>query len=162
MTTLASLVGRAWDLIVIGGGITGAGILREAARLGLKTLLIERNDFASGTSSHSSKLIHGGLRYFVQGQLRMMRESLKARQHLLRDGSPLVRPVGYLHAIYKGDRITPLIFETGIRTYAMLHGRWKVHQRLKGSDLRLCAPGMSEEDVRAVFAFDESQTDDAR
>ena len=162
MTRLASLSARDWDLIVIGGGITGAGILREAARLGLKTLLVERNDFASGTSSHSSKLIHGGLRYFLQGQLRMMRESLKARQHLLRDGSPLVRPVGYVHAIYKGDRMTPLIFETGIRTYAILHGHWKVHQRLKGTDLRLCVPGMSEEDVRAVFAFDESQTDDAR
>ena len=162
MTRLASLSARDWDLIVIGGGITGAGILREAARLGLKTLLVERSDFASGTSSHSSKLIHGGLRYFLQGQLRMMRESLKARQHLLQDGSPLVQPVGYMHAIYEGDRITPLIFETGIRTYAILHGHWKVHQRLKGSDLRLCAPGMKEEDVRAVFAFDESQTDDAR
>jgi glycerol-3-phosphate dehydrogenase len=162
MTGLASLSARDWDLIVIGGGITGAGILREAARLGLKTLLVERNDFASGTSSHSSKLIHGGLRYFLQGQFRMMRESLRERQHLLRDGSPLVRPVGYVHAIYKGDRITPLIFETGIRTYAMLHGHLRVHQRLKRSDLRLCVPGMSEEDVRAVFAFDESQTDDAR
>ena len=68
MTRLASLAARDWDLIVIGGGITGAGILREAARLGLKALLVERNDFASGTSSHSSKLIHGGLRYFLQGQ----------------------------------------------------------------------------------------------
>src|SRR6185503_9829199 len=128
MTTLASLAGREWDLIVIGGGITGAGILREATRLGLKALLVERNDFASGTSSHSSKLIHGGLRYFVQGQIGMMQESVKARLYLLRDGSPLVRPLGYLHAIYKGDKVTPFIFETGIRTYAMFHGHLKIHQ----------------------------------
>lgn len=162
MTTLASLAGRDWDLIVIGGGITGAGILREAARLGLKALLVERNDFASGTSSHSSKLIHGGLRYFLQGQFRMMRESLKARQHLIRAGLPLVKPLGYVHAIYKDDKVTPFIFETGIRTYAMLHGHWKVHQRLKPSELGVLVPGMREQDLRAVFAFDESQTDDAR
>ena len=162
MTTLASLAGRDWDLIVIGGGITGAGILREAARLGLKALLVERNDFASGTSSHSSKLIHGGLRYFLQGQFRMMHASLKARQHLIRAGLPLVKPLGYVHAIYKDDKVTPLIFETGIRTYAILHGHWKVHQRHKPSELGVLVPGMREQDLRAVFAFDESQTDDAR
>lgn len=162
MTSLSSLATRDWDIIVIGGGITGAGILREAARLGLKALLIERNDFASGTSSHSSKVIHGGLRYFLQGQLGIMRESLKARQHLIRDGSPLVKPIGYLHTIYKGDKITPFIFETGIRIYACLQGHWKVHQRIKPSQLGLLMPGMSEEDARAVFTFDESQTDDAR
>jgi len=162
MTQLASLAARDWDLIVVGGGITGAGILREAARLGLRALLVERNDFASGTSSHSSKLIHGGLRYFVQGQIRMMQDSVKARLHLLRDGSPLVRPLGYLHAIYKGDKVTPFIFETGIRTYAMFHGHLKIHQRVKPSDLGLLLPGMRQQDLRAVFAFDESQTDDAR
>ena len=162
MTSLTSLATRDWDMIVIGGGITGAGILREAARLGLKALLVERNDFASGTSSHSSKLIHGGLRYFVQGQLKMMRESLLARQHLLHDGPPLVKPIGYLHVIYKGDRVTPLIFETGIRTYALLHGHWKIHQRVNPSGIGLYSPGLSPKDLQAVFTFDESQTDDAR
>lgn len=162
MTVLASLSTREWDLIVIGGGITGAGMAREAARLGLKVLLVERNDFASGTSSHSSKLIHGGLRYFLQGQLRLMRESLQARQHLIRDGSPLVRPLGYLHAIYKGDKITPFIFEAGIRTYAILHGHLKVHERLKPSELGMVVPGMRQQDLQAAFLFDESQTDDAR
>src|SRR6266487_1147401 len=162
MTTLDSLAARDWDLIVIGGGITGAGILREASRLGLKALLVERNDFASGTSSHSSKLIHGGLRYFVQGQIKMMQNSVKARLHLLRDGSPLVKPIGYVHAIYKDDKITPFIFESGIRTYAIFHGHLKVHQRLKPSDIGLYMPGMSEQDCRGIFAYDESQTDDAR
>lgn len=162
MTALASLSAREWDVIVIGGGITGAGILREAARLGLNALLVERSDFASGTSSHSSKLIHGGLRYFLQGQLRMMRESLKARQDLIRDGSPLVKTIGYLHTIYKNDKITPFIFESGIRTYAVLHGHWKVHQRLKRAEVGMIVPGVREQDLRAAFLFDESQTDDAR
>jgi len=162
MTSLTWLANRDWDIIVIGGGITGAGILREAARLGLKALLVERNDFASGTSSHSSKLIHGGLRYFLQGNLKMMRESLLARQHLLRDGPPLVKPIGYVHATYKGDRITPFVFETGIRTYAMLHGRLKVHRRLDPLAIGLYTPDLSQKDLSAVFAFDESQTDDAR
>lgn len=162
MTSLASLANRDWDIIVIGGGITGAGILREAARLGLKALLVERNDFASGTSSHSSKLIHGGLRYFVQGQIKMMRESVQARQQLLHDGPPLVNPIGYVHAIYKGDRITPFIFETGIRTYAIFHGHLKVHQRIQPTAIGLYAPGLSPNDLSAVFVFDESQTDDAR
>jgi len=162
MTSLASLSTRDWDLIVIGGGITGAGILREAARLGLKALLVERNDFASGTSSHSSKLIHGGLRYFVQGQIKMMRESVRACQLLLRDGPPLVTPIGYLHMIYKGDRITPFIFEAGIRTYAILHGHLKVHQRISPSAIGLYNPGLSQKDLSAVFTFGELQTDDAR
>lgn len=162
MSSLSSLSAREWDLIVIGGGITGAGILREATRLGLKALLIERNDFASGTSSHSSKLIHGGLRYVVQGQIRMMQESVQARHHLLRDGSPLVKPIGYLHAIYKSDRINPFIFELALRTYAILHGRLKVHKRLKPSVMGLYIPAISEKELSAVFAYEESQTDDAR
>ena len=149
-------------MIVVGGGIIGAGILREAARLGLKALLVERNDFASGTSSHSSKLIHGGLRYFVQGQIKLMRESVRARELLLRDGPPLVKPIGYLHMIYKVDRVTPLIFEAGIRAYAMLRGRLKVHQRISNSAMGLYIPGISQKDLSAVYTFGESQTDDAR
>ena len=162
MSTLGSLSSRNWDIIVIGGGITGAGILREAARLGLRGLLVERNDFASGTSSHSSKLIHGGLRYVVQGQIKMMQESVQARQHLLQNGSPLVKQIGYVHTIYKGDRINPFIFEMGIRTYAILHGHLKVHRRIKPAALGLYAPGMNQKDLSAIFSFDESQTDDAR
>ena len=162
MSSLAALSNRDWDIIVVGGGITGAGILREAARLGLKALLLERNDFASGTSSHSSKLIHGGLRYIAQGQVRLMRESVHARSQLLRDGAPLVKPLGYLHSIYKRDHMTPFIFEMGIRAYALLHGHLKVHERLKPSDVALNLPGLSEMNLAAVYAFDESSTDDAR
>lgn len=162
MMALSALSSRDWDIIVIGGGITGAGILREAARLGLKALLVERNDFASGTSSHSSKLIHGGLRYVAQGQIRLMQESVQARSHLLRDGLPLVKPLGYVHSIYKGDRINSFIFEMGIRAYAVLHGHLKVHRRLSLSEIGLYVPGLSERDMSAAFVYEESGTDDAR
>jgi len=74
-----------WDLIVIGGGITGAGILREATRAGLKTLLVEGNDFSSGTSSRSSKLVHGGFRYLKNGQVKLTLISVRERERLLRE-----------------------------------------------------------------------------
>src|ERR1043166_7907118 len=81
-----------FDLIIIGGGITGAGILREAVRTGASVLLVEQGDFASGTSSFSSKLVHGGLRYLKTGQWRLTRESVRERQRLLREAPGLVNP----------------------------------------------------------------------
>ena len=73
---------QSWDIVVVGGGITGAGILREATRLGLKTLLVEQRDFAFGTSSRSSKLVHGGLRYLKQGKIGLTQASVQERQKL--------------------------------------------------------------------------------
>src|SRR5215472_3965163 len=100
--TTWSQICQSWDAIIIGGGITGAGILREATRLGLKCLLVEQRDFAWGASSRSSKLVHGGLRYLVEGKLRLTREAVRERERLLREGTDLVQPVGYLFPIYKG------------------------------------------------------------
>src|SRR5512137_891195 len=77
---------RAWDVIVIGGGITGAGILREATRLGLRSLLVEQHDFGWGTSSRSSKLVHGGLRYLKQGKLGLTLASVQERERLMEEG----------------------------------------------------------------------------
>jgi glycerol-3-phosphate dehydrogenase len=74
-----------WDLVIIGGGITGAGILREASRLGLRCILFEAHDFASGTSSRSSKLVHGGLRYLKDAKFRLTSESVHEREHLLQE-----------------------------------------------------------------------------
>src|SRR5258706_1615955 len=79
-----------WDLIVIGGGITGAGIRGEAVRHGKKTLLVEAQDFSSGTSSRSTKLVHGGLRYLRQGQFLVTRKSVKERERLMDEGAGLV------------------------------------------------------------------------
>src|SRR4051812_17909864 len=87
-----------YDLVVVGGGVVGAGVLREASRLGsgVTALLVERDDYASGTSSWSSKLIHGGLRYLKAGQWRLTLESVREREHLLRDAPGLIEPQPFL------------------------------------------------------------------
>src|SRR5215469_3913665 len=84
---------RNWDIVVIGGGITGAGILREATRAGLRALLVEARDFASGTSSRSSKLVHGGLRYLSNFQIKLTAESVRERERLLKARRGLIEPL---------------------------------------------------------------------
>jgi glycerol-3-phosphate dehydrogenase len=93
-----------WDMLIIGGGIAGAGILLEAARRGLRAVLVEQRDFAWGTSSRSSKLVHGGLRYLAQGQLKLTRESVHERQALLREAPGLVEPQSFVFADYQGRK----------------------------------------------------------
>ena len=81
--TIWPQISQPWDVLIIGGGITGAGILREATRLGLRSLLVEQRDFAWGASSRSSKLIHGGLRYLTEGKLYLTREAIRVRDRLV-------------------------------------------------------------------------------
>ena len=99
----ARLQDGGWDVIVIGGGITGAGILLEAVRRGLKAVLLEQHDVASGTSSRSSKMVHGGLRYLKQGRFDLTRESVLERRWLLSELPGLVEPFGYLLLDRKGQ-----------------------------------------------------------
>src|SRR5215210_4632018 len=91
---------RDWDVIVVGGGIAGAGVLREAVRSGRRALLVEARDFAWGTSSRSSKLVHGGIRYLQHGHWRLTRESLRERDRLLREAPGLVEPLDFLRPVY--------------------------------------------------------------
>jgi glycerol-3-phosphate dehydrogenase len=91
-----------WDvIIVVGGGITGAGIFRETIRMGLKSLLLEQQDFAWGTSSRSSKLVHGGLRYLKEGRIFLIRDAVRERERLLAEARGLVLPMGFLVPVYK-------------------------------------------------------------
>src|SRR5881394_1372898 len=90
-----SLEGQHFDVIVIGGGINGVAIARECARGGKRTLLLEQHDFASGTTSRATRIIHGGLRYLEHGELSLVRESLKERERLLRERPHLVRPLDF-------------------------------------------------------------------
>src|SRR3990172_473498 len=115
-----SELSRPWDLIVIGGGITGAGILREAARAGLRVLLVEAHDFASGTSSRSSKLVHGGFRYLKNAQVRLTLESVRERELLLRQGRGLVNPLPFLLANFAGDHTPAWLFGVGLTIYDLL------------------------------------------
>jgi glycerol-3-phosphate dehydrogenase len=110
------------DLLVIGGGITGAGILRDAASRGLRALLVERDDFASGTSGRSSKLVHGGLRYIAEGQLGVTREACRERDRMVRLNPNLVRRLPFLFPAYRDGRIPLWQVRAALLIYSGLAG----------------------------------------
>jgi glycerol-3-phosphate dehydrogenase len=150
-----------WDIIVVGGGITGAGILREATRLGLRTLLVEKRDFGWGTSSRSSKLVHGGLRYLKEGRLRLTRASVHERQRLLAEGPGLIDPLGFLLATYEGDRPGRWTYSAGLSIYDLLALQWS-HRRYSAEDFQMLAPHIAQEGLEGGFRYGDAQTDDAR
>ena len=150
-----------WDVIVIGGGITGAGILREATRLGLRALLVEKRDWGWGTSSRSSKLVHGGLRYLKEGRVRLTRASVQERERLLEEGPGLIDPLGFLLATYKGDRPGRWTYSAGLSIYDLLALQW-THRHFTAQDFQMLAPHISQEGLEGGFRYGDAQTDDAR
>ncbi len=156
-----SSLDRSWDLIIIGGGITGAGILREAARAGLHTLLIDANDFSFGTSSRSSKLVHGGLRYLKNAQFKVTLESVRERERLLREGRGLVSPLGFLLANFKGDLTPGWLFGFGLIIYDIFALRWG-HKHYSPDDLRKLCPVLTEKRLIGGYRYLDTKTDDAR
>lgn len=150
-----------WDIVIVGGGITGAGILREAVRLGLRVLLVEQRDFAWGTSSRSSKLVHGGFRYLREGKLGLTMASVQEREQLLAEGSGLIDPLGFLLATYEGDRMGRLIYEAGLTVYDLLALQWS-HKYYSPADFRMMAPHLTTSGLKGGFRYGDAQTDDAR
>lgn len=156
-----SRLGEPCDLLVIGGGITGAGILREATRFGLKALLVEQGDFAWGTSSRSSKQVHGGLRYLRQGNLRLTSESVHERERLLREGPGLVEQLPFVVANYAGDRPGRLEFGAGLLVYDLLAGRRR-HRHLSARELTHYSPRVSQAGLAGGYLYADATTDDSR
>src|SRR6476619_3832248 len=117
-----SLEGTRFDLLVIGGGITGAGVARDAALRGLSVALVEKDDFGSGTSSRSSRLVHGGIRYLEYAQIGMVRESVREREILLRIAPHLVHPLEFTWPVYRKARVSRLKLRLGIGVYNILAG----------------------------------------
>ncbi len=154
-------LGRPWDLIIIGGGITGAGILREATRAGLRALLVEANDFAAGTSSRSGKLVHGGLRYLRNAQIKLTLDSVGERERLLREGRGLVNPLGQLMVSYTNDRMPEWVFGAGLVLYDLLALKWG-HRHYSPDGLRELCPQLGSSDLTGGYRFFDAQTDDAR
>src|SRR5204862_921073 len=111
---MAELSNQQFDLLVIGGGITGCGVARDASMRGLRVVLVERDDFASGTSGRSSRLVHGGIRYLEHGQLHLVRESIRERETLLRIAPHLVEPLAFTWPIYRGARVGKLRLSAGL------------------------------------------------
>lgn len=150
-----------WDLVIIGGGIVGAGILREAVRHGLRAVLFEQRDFGWGTSSRSGRLVHGGIRYLKQGQVGVTRDSVRERERLLRDGPGLVEPLAFLLPIYRGDQPGRTIYGVGLELYDRLGGI-QSHRYLEADSFSLVAPHVRREGLEGGFIFKDAQTDDAR
>lgn len=158
---LPELAARDWDLIVVGGGISGAGILREAARRGWSCLLLEQRDFAWGTSSRSSKMVHGGLRYIAKGQLGLTRDSVRERQRLLGEAPGLVDALPFLFPHYRGKFPGPRVFGGLLGVYDALAGQ-RLHRYHPAAELRYLAPGLNDTELLGGTLFTDAITDDAR
>jgi glycerol-3-phosphate dehydrogenase len=158
---VASLLAQEWDLLVIGGGITGAGILLEASRRGLRALLVEQRDFAWGTSSRSSKLVHGGLRYLKEGQFALTRESVHERDALLRDAPGLVEPLGFAFGDYVGRKPGRRAFLLGLAIYDRMAGQRARHY-FGAQEFLAMAPHIRTEGLQGGICYQDARTDDAR
>jgi len=156
-----STLSEPWDLVVVGGGITGAGILSEATRAGFRALLVEANDFASGTSSRSTKLVHGGLRYLRQGQFLVTRKSVKERERMLEEGRGLVENLPFSLAAFPGDKMPRWMFGIGLSMYDALAWKWN-HERLNEAEILRAFPMMQRSGVLGGYRYHDAQTDDAR
>jgi len=152
------------DVAVVGGGITGAGIARDAARRGLSVALFDMDDLAYGTSSRSSKLIHGGLRYLESYEFSLVFESVSERRILLDLAPHLVNPLAFLFPIYEGSRRNLLKIGAGMWLYEglSLFRSPKKHQRLKPSEIAEIEPILKQEGLEGAPIYYDCSTDDAR
>lgn len=156
-----SQLDQVWDILVIGGGITGAGILRQATHAGVRVLLVEAHDFASGTSSRSSKLVHGGMRYLKNAQFKLTLESVQEREYLVRQGRGLVNRLGFLYASLRGDKMPRLVFGVGLMLYDLMARQWS-HRAYDALDLRELCPPLTTPALVGGYRYFDAQTDDAR
>lgn len=153
-----------FDLAVIGGGVNGAATARSAALRGLKVALIDAHDFAGGTSSRSSKLIHGGLRYLAQREFKLVREARLERRRMTRLAPHLVSSLPFLLPIYKGDPYSPLKMRVGLSLYDWLGnlGPKDRHRFLAPGEALRRVPQLRDKGLRAGAVYHDSLTDDAR
>ncbi len=152
------------DLLVIGGGITGAGIARDAALRGLRTALVDKGDLGGGTSSVSSRLIHGGIRYLEQGDFRLVLEASRERRVLLGIAPHLVHPLPFLFPVYRGARVPAWKLRAGMWLYDLLAAfrNVKAHRWLgRAATVRL-EPALREKELQGAALYYDAQTDDAR
>jgi glycerol-3-phosphate dehydrogenase len=161
---LAELAATQADLIVIGGGITGAGIARDAALRGLRTVLLEQRDLAWGTSSRSSRLVHGGIRYLEHGQLRLVFEALRERAVLQRIAPHLVRPLPFVFPLHQGDRLPLWKLAAGMWLYDLLALFRNVsrHHMLGKRAVLDREPALRAAGLKGAVRYFDSQCDDAR
>ena len=163
--TLSRLAAERFDVLVIGGGITGAGAALDAASRGLRVALVEARDLASGTSSRSSKLIHGGLRYLEQRDFKLVYEALRERDLLVSKLAPhLVKPISFLYPLYKKVVERPYV-GAGLALYDAMEGTRRPvphHRHLTARSALKLAPALSPERLAGAMRYYDAQVDDAR
>jgi glycerol-3-phosphate dehydrogenase len=157
-----SSLDQPFDLVVIGGGITGSGILLDAAQRGLRVLLVERDDIASGTSSRSSKLIHGGLRYLKQMQFSITLQACRERDRMLSLNPHLVRSLRFLYPAYHGDKTAGWKVDLGLSLYDRLTERPERHTQLDKDEVEQLAPGLTTNRLDRALSYSDAMADDAR
>ena len=165
---LRRLADERFDVLVVGGGITGAGVALDAATRGLSVALVERDDFASGTSSKSSKLVHGGLRYLQQREVRLVYEALAERQVLRRTAPHLVRVLPFLLPVFTRDGLLPRRLARALGSVMWMYDLTgglrigKLHRRVSKDEALAYMPTLPAERLAASYVYYDAQADDAR
>ena len=161
---LHALAAESFDLLVIGGGITGCGIARDAALRGARVALVEKDDFASGTSSRSSRLVHGGIRYLEHGHLHLVFEASAERRRLLALAPHLVRPLEFVWPVYAGARVAAWKLRAGLALYdaLALFRNVGTHRGLSPTEVLAREPALRRDGLRGGARYFDAATDDAR
>ena len=164
---LQRLSTESFDVLVVGGGITGAGVALDAASRGLRTALVERDDFASGTSSKSSKLVHGGLRYLQQGEVALVYQALRERQRLRHNAPHLVKVLPFLLPALTEDSVISRRIARALRPTMWMYdftGGWRIgkfHKRLDKEAAFAHLPTMPKKRLSFAFLYFDASVDDA-
>src|SRR4051812_43205994 len=163
-TTFARFANESFDLLIVGGGINGVGVARDAALRGLKVALVEKADFASGTSSKSSKLVHGGLRYLEHAQFKLVFEGTNERALLMQLAPHLVRPLEFLMPVYKKDKPGLFVLDVGLWIYDGLSkfSSPKLHRTVRAPRISKIEPGLKQDELEGGLLYYDCATDDAR
>ncbi|MEZ0266712.1 MAG: FAD-dependent oxidoreductase, partial [Phycisphaerae bacterium] len=163
-TALDALRNDVLDVLVIGGGIVGAGVARDAALRGLRVGLVEQYDFASGTSGRSSRLLHGGLRYLAQGRIGLVRQASREKKILAAIAPHLVRPLAFTFPTFKGSGWPRWKLRLGVKLYDWLNpgGNLGRSTGLSFDDVRASVPGIRTEDLTGGVRYFDALTNDAR
>lgn len=156
-----SSLDQTWDMIVVGGGITGAGVFHEAAALGLKVLLVEAHDFSFGTSSRSSKLVHGGFRYLYNRQYQVTYESVRQRETLIKEAPGLIEPLPFILPNYDSYKFPGWMIHAGLTVYDLMAPKWD-NQRLSINDTLLVFPNLCGDGLLGGYRYKDAVLDDTR
>jgi len=155
------LIKNSYDLVIVGGGVTGAGVFHTAVQQGFSPLLVEANDFAWGTSSRSSKMVHGGLRYLKEGKFLLTRSAVRERQRLLSVYPGLVEPLDFIMPLYNGHGPSLGAMRFGLSLYSLMAGK-KQHEIFSRAQILGQVPKVCQTDLLSGVGFKDAQVDDAR